>query len=172
MSRKGLALGLAAAVVLLAAALLVRQYVVGADGYAILRPVTAAELESHHEASLSYPGSTRIRNSVSDMTPNDFAESGSPAIVDGSFVVDAAPGDVSDWFNQRLGALGWSVLGPGLSAGAGTTLYSWTRGSREVIYLYMIGANSLDYIPTDRQTEYRYVYLVGLPSWWPYFPPF
>jgi hypothetical protein len=172
MRRRWQARGLVAVIVVLAVGLLVRQNLVGADGYAILRPVTASELESRQEASLSYPGSTRIRKSVSDMTPNDFAESGSPAIVDGSFVVDAAPGDVSDWFSQRLRALGWSVLGPGLSAGAGTTLYSWTRGSREVIYIYIIGANSLDYIPTDRQTEYRYAYLVGLPQWWPYFPPF
>jgi hypothetical protein len=159
-------------VLLVAAGLLVRQNVVGADGYAIFRPVTASELESRQETSLAYPGSTRIRSSVADMTPNDFAESGSPAIVEGTFVVDAVPSDVGDWFNQRLRALGWSVLGFDDATYPGETLNSWTRGSREGIYLYIIGANGLDYIPTDRQTEYRYVYFVGLPNWWPYFPPF
>ncbi len=172
MRRRWLALGLVVVILLVAAGLLVRQNVVGADGYATFRPVNGSELESRHEASLAYLGSTRIRMSVSDMTPNDFTESGSPATVDGTFVVDAAPNDIGDWFNQRLRALGWSVLGSGLSIDGGTTLYSWTRGSREGIYLYIIGANSLDYIPTDRETEYRYVYFVGLPKWWPYFPPF
>ena len=159
-------------ILLLAAGLLVRQNLVGADGYAILRPVTASELESRQEASLAYPGSARIRSGASDMTPNQIVESGSPAIVGGTFVVDAAPSDVGDWFSQRLQALGWSVLGSDSSTYSGETLNSWTRGSREGIYLYIIGANSLEYIPTDRETEYRYVYFVGLPTWWPYFPPF
>jgi hypothetical protein len=172
MRRRRLALGLVAVIVLLAAGLLVRQNVVGADGYAIFRPVTASELESRQEASLAYPDSARIRISASDMTPNQLVESGSPAIVGGTFVVNAAPGDVGDWFDQRLRALGWSVLGSGVFTYVGGTIHSWTRGSREDIYLDIIGANSLDYIPTDRETEYRYVYLVGLPEWWPYFPPF
>ena len=171
MSRRTLVAALSGAALIVVAALLVRQYAVGSDGYAIFRPVTAAEVESRQEARLIYPGSTRIKFAADDMTPNQLTESGTPADAGGTFAADAPAADVADWYTQKLLGMGWSGIGSDASMGP-EIQYGFRKGSREGFYLDIIGPTAVEYVATPHATEYRYFYFVGVPDWWPYFPPF
>jgi hypothetical protein len=146
-----------AAALLIAGLLAAYQFMPAPDGYPLLRLVPTSELKSHPDSHLYYPGSTRLLDGSQEMTPNNIFGAGNPASVNAVLGADSSPADITAWYQSQLGSSGWSDQG---LFGAGRL---WKRGFREYFVLRFIPVGSIEYVKSDRSSQFTVIYQVGVP---------
>ena len=94
-----------------------------------LGPVTVAQLDAHTEATLDYPGATRISHNG---TPEQSTLQGPGLAYTVSILATPDAADrVYAWYNDWLVARGWRH-GDVIRSTAELSVRSWDRGTREV----------------------------------------
>lgn len=153
MSKRGVRV-LAAVVLLIAAVFAIRQFIPASDGFAAFRPTSGSELARRPEAHMYFPGSVLLDQSTRDMTGPLLSTGGSAGVFTIA-ATGASKNQVIAWYQDQMQSRGWS---PNCGEVCNPATPGWSRGNREVFFLYFLGTTSPDYRSTTLPTEYSIGY--------------